>query len=58
LNLTDFTGAATEVGAGAGVGTNLNLPLPLSTNDEEYLFALSQAMDRIKAWTPEFLFVS
>ncbi|ORY76258.1 Arginase/deacetylase [Leucosporidium creatinivorum] len=53
-----FTGASTEVGAGAGVGTNLNLPLPLGTNDEEYLFALSQAMNRIKSWSPEFLFVS
>jgi len=47
-----FWGHADERGEGPGQGYNLNLPLARRTPDTEYLQALDQALDRIKAFAP------
>lgn len=47
-----FWGYANEQGAGAGNGFNLNLPLPRGTGDDEYLEALTEALEASSAFAP------
>ena len=53
-----YWGGHEEVGVGAGIGYNRNWPLPPRTNDEEYLVALDEALDSVRAFAPEVLVIS
>ena len=53
-----YSGYAAETGAGPGAGNNVNLPLPPRVTDEQYLQTLSDALDRIRAFSPAALIVS
>ncbi len=53
-----FAGYAEERGEGDGAGTHLNLPLPEGTGDNAYLAALDDALQAVRAWAPDILFVS
>lgn len=53
-----YTGGENERGSGAGVGANLNFPLPLGTDDESYLRTLKTAVEHIRSFEADFLFVS
>ena len=53
-----FWGHASERGEGAGLGYNDNLPLPRGTGDEEFLAALTRALDRVAAYAPSALMVA
>lgn len=53
-----YWGHADETGEGAGDGANLNLPLPRGTALAEFLAALDEAMDRVRAFAPELLILS
>jgi acetoin utilization deacetylase AcuC-like enzyme len=53
-----FWGYAQEQGEGGGRGYNLNLPLPRGSGDEDFLTALSAALDRIAGFAPDALIVA
>ncbi|KAH9082249.1 Arginase/deacetylase [Lactarius deliciosus] len=53
-----FTGSTTEKGIDDGVGANINYPLPRGTQDSEYCAALSNAVEDIKKFDPEYLLLS
>jgi len=53
-----FVGHAAERGAGPGTGCNLNLPLAFGTGDGEWLAAIAQGLDAIRAFKAEALVVS
>jgi len=53
-----FSGYAGERGSGAGRGYNLNRPLPRRTGDNAYLAALADALETVRAFAPDILFVA
>ncbi len=53
-----FAGYAHERGDGAGRGANANFPLPRGTGDNAYLAALGDAIDRVRVFAPDLLFVA
>ncbi len=53
-----FWGHADERGEGDGAGANLNLPLPVRADLPTYLAALEQAVQRVRAFGPDFVVVS
>lgn len=53
-----FSGYADEYGAGEGEGANLNIPLAPGSGDAEYLDALDDALEAIRAHRSEVLVVS
>jgi acetoin utilization deacetylase AcuC-like enzyme len=53
-----FSGYADEYGAGEGEGCNLNIPLAPGSGDAEYLDALDDALEAIRAHRSEGLVVS
>jgi acetoin utilization deacetylase AcuC-like enzyme len=53
-----FSGYADEYGGGVGEGCNLNLPLAPASGDAEYLDALDDALEAIRAHRSEALVVS
>jgi acetoin utilization deacetylase AcuC-like enzyme/GNAT superfamily N-acetyltransferase len=50
-----FSGFPEDVGESEGEGFNLNLPLPEAVDGEKYRKVLSQALQRIEAFGPDFL---
>jgi acetoin utilization deacetylase AcuC-like enzyme len=53
-----YAGYVDETGAGGGVGFNQNHPLPFGTGDDDYLAALSVALDGIRTFDPDVLIVA
>ncbi|PKO05103.1 MAG: histone deacetylase family protein [Chloroflexi bacterium HGW-Chloroflexi-3] len=53
-----FSGFAEERGGEQAYEANLNLPLPKECDDQTYLHALSQALDAIKGFQPNWLVLS
>ena len=53
-----FAGHGGERGEGPGAGAHLNLPLPAGTGDNAYLAALGDAVQAVKAFGPDILFVA
>jgi acetoin utilization deacetylase AcuC-like enzyme len=53
-----FMGHADETGTGAGAGFNFNLPLPHGTRWDTYQPALAAAIQRVREYSPDILFVS
>ncbi len=53
-----YAGYGHERGAGAGDGANLNIPLPQGTGDNAYLDALGGALDAVKTFAPDIVFVA
>lgn len=53
-----FMGHADETGSGAGEGFNCNLPLPRGTRWDTYQPAFVTALDRVRRFSPDVLFVS
>ncbi|MGD2130594.1 MAG: histone deacetylase family protein [Lysobacterales bacterium] len=53
-----FWGYAGERGEGPGEGCNLNLPLPRGSNDNVFLRALDEALEKIRAFQPGALVVA
>jgi acetoin utilization deacetylase AcuC-like enzyme len=53
-----FSGYADEYGTGEGEGCNLNIPLAPASGDAEYLDALDDALEAIRAHRSEALVVS
>ncbi|KAJ3183015.1 hypothetical protein HDU87_007437 [Geranomyces variabilis] len=59
LDYPYFTGGQDEKGHGDGMGFNINIPLPIGTQDEEYIAALSKAIDAyVKPHDPAVVVVS
>lgn len=54
----NFSGYADERGEGPGLGFNLNLPLEPPVDDERYIAVLDKALERIRAFRPNYLVVS
>lgn len=52
------TGTFEETGAEAGVGTTLNFPLPLGTEDPIFIETWEMALEKVKAFAPDFIIVS
>lgn len=53
-----FSGYATERGEGPGEGYNVNFPLPRGTGDNAYLDGLGDALDVVRVFAPDLLFVA
>jgi acetoin utilization deacetylase AcuC-like enzyme len=53
-----YSGYPDETGAGEGLGCHHNFPLPFGADDQAYLAALEQALNRISGYTPSFLVIS
>ncbi|MCR9257059.1 MAG: histone deacetylase family protein [Alphaproteobacteria bacterium] len=53
-----YAGYAEETGQGAGADCNLNIPLPRGTGDQEFLDALPDAFDKIRAFDPGAVIVA
>jgi len=53
-----FLGHANETGTGAGEGFNLNFPMPPNTPYDTWRSAMSEAMERIRAFEAEALVIS
>ncbi|KAI8818575.1 deacetylase [Fimicolochytrium jonesii] len=54
-----YTGSERETGEGEGTGYNVNIPLPLGTQDEEYVAALTDVLEkRIRPYSPDYIVVS
>jgi len=53
-----FCGFDEETGEGAGEGFNLNLALPERVEGQEYRRALRRAVERVRAFAPDFLVVA
>ncbi len=53
-----FTGFEDERGEGEGEGFNCNLPLPETVDGPTYAKALEKALQRIRAFKPQFLVVA
>jgi len=52
-----FSGFPDEVGEGPGKGFNLNVPLPEKVSGTAYTDSLEKALNRIRAFSPQFLVV-
>jgi acetoin utilization deacetylase AcuC-like enzyme len=53
-----YWGHADERGKDEGEGYTLNIPLPINTDDEAYLHALQNALERIANFAPNYLVIS
>ncbi|WP_373084551.1 histone deacetylase family protein [Sneathiella sp.] len=53
-----FSGYDHERGCGHGDGFNLNLPVPKGSRDATYLARLDQALEALRAYAPDVLFVA
>lgn len=53
-----YLGHADETGAGAGQGYNVNYPLPIGTTFPQWMAALAQANERIRAFCADALVIS
>jgi acetoin utilization deacetylase AcuC-like enzyme/GNAT superfamily N-acetyltransferase len=53
-----FSGFEEERGEGDGEGFNLNLPLPEKVDGQRFRKALTEAIDRIEQFNPQFLVVA
>jgi acetoin utilization deacetylase AcuC-like enzyme/GNAT superfamily N-acetyltransferase len=53
-----FSGFEEERGEGEGEGFNMNIPLPEGVNGKQYRNALAKAIQRIEAFSPQFLVVA
>ena len=53
-----FSGWPEETGSGAGENFNLNLPLPMFTQNDAFLDAFSQALEKIAWFAPAYLILS
>jgi acetoin utilization deacetylase AcuC-like enzyme/GNAT superfamily N-acetyltransferase len=53
-----FSGFEDERGEGEGEGFNMNIPLPEGVKGTQYRKALAKALERIKAFDPQFLVVA
>ena len=53
-----YIGYADECGVDKGFGYHYNFPLPAGTDDDAYIAALDQALQRIREFKPEYLVVS
>lgn len=53
-----FSGFEDEKGRGDGKGYNLNLPLPENIDGEHYRKVLTEALERIRKYKPQFLVVA
>lgn len=53
-----FSGFEDEKGEGDGKGYNLNLPLPENIDGERYRTVLTESLDRIRKFKPQFLVVA
>ncbi|PPJ48398.1 histone deacetylase family protein [Rhizobium sp. KAs_5_22] len=53
-----FWGHADERGEGLGLGYNFNLPLARKSNDAAYLEALSAALRRVEAFSPDAIVIA
>lgn len=53
-----FWGYANETGSGEGEGFNVNLPLPRGSDDKCYLQALTKALARVAAFSPQALVIA
>ncbi|GEO85279.1 MULTISPECIES: histone deacetylase family protein [Alphaproteobacteria] len=53
-----FWGHADERGEGLGLGYNYNLPLPRRSDDAAYLEALSAALRRVEAFSPDAIVIA
>jgi len=53
-----FSGFREEKGKGKGTGFNVNFPLGEQINPDDYKVTLSKALEKIKAFSPEFLIVA
>ena len=53
-----FSGFEDERGEGEGEGFNMNIPLPEGVNGTQYRKALAKALERIKAFAPQFLVIA
>jgi len=53
-----FSGFAEETGEAAGKGFNLNLPLPENSTAATYLQAIKRALNRLRAFAPQFVVVA
>jgi acetoin utilization protein AcuC len=51
------TGFEWQIGSGKGEGYNINYPLPTGTSEKEYLPALDIAIDKIREFKPDIVFV-
>lgn len=52
-----YWGHADETGSGAGEGAALNLPMPRGTGWTDYVTTLTQAIERVQAFSPDLLIV-
>lgn len=53
-----FSGFEDERGEGEGEGFSMNIPLPEGVNGKQYRKALEKAIQRIEAFSPQFLVVA
>jgi acetoin utilization deacetylase AcuC-like enzyme len=53
-----YAGYAHEIGSGSGTGFHQNYPLPVKTGDDLYRQVLTQALELVSKYTPDFLVVS
>ena len=53
-----FAGYGAERGEGPGAGYNANFPLPPGTGDNAFLDALGEALDAVRRFAPDILFVA
>jgi len=53
-----YSGFETETGKDSAVGTNLNIPLPRNADLKSYLEALNKALEKIRRFRPDALFLS
>ncbi|CAN5254232.1 hypothetical protein BH24PSE2_BH24PSE2_07880 [soil metagenome] len=53
-----FSGYEEEKGARAGKGMNVNMPLPENIDGERFRRHLTQALERIRRFAPQFLVIS
>jgi acetoin utilization deacetylase AcuC-like enzyme len=53
-----YTGTDQETGIGEGEGFNYNYPLPLKSSVDAYMGKLSEALQRMHKFSPEFLIIS
>jgi acetoin utilization deacetylase AcuC-like enzyme len=53
-----YLGYENERGEGEGEGWNSNYPLPIYTDDDQYFNALSDALEKIRLFNPQYLVIS
>ncbi|MCL4105638.1 UNVERIFIED_CONTAM: hypothetical protein GTU68_023705 [Idotea baltica] len=52
------TGTVEEMGDGEGSGTTINFPLPLGTEDPVFIETWEIALEKVKAFAPDFIIIS